>query len=85
MIVLAWMPLAASVMPSAILSLTLMFLAWQRLTWFVAFVAVAVIWRGEAWKAVFLESAQQLSELRRQLPQPNAPRTGFSRLESASI
>jgi hypothetical protein len=58
MIIAAILPLKVSVMLSAILTAALLFLAIREnfLLWFVAFAAAAMIWRGEAWKAAFLEA-----------------------------
>jgi hypothetical protein len=65
MTVLAWMPLWKSALLSTCLTVLVFVLVWRKIAlWLVAFVSIAMIWRGEAWKAVFLLTNQELSELR---------------------
>jgi hypothetical protein len=66
------MTLKASVMLAAILTVALSVLALRESFWCYVSTGVAIlmIWRGEAWKAAFLESEQRVSELQRQLRQP---------------
>jgi hypothetical protein len=83
MITLAWLPLPVSVTLCSILSVTLIASAivseWRSWTLSaMALVAILMIWRGEAWKAVFLQAEQQVSELRLPPPASISPRKGFS-------
>jgi hypothetical protein len=75
------LPLKVSLTLSAILTAALFFVCFgQRVDfWIVAGVAIGMLWRGEFWKTAFLESEQQLSELRQQLKQPASSRAEFSR------
>jgi len=61
-------------MLSAILTAALLVFAIRQQAdfWFVTILAILMLWRGEAWKSVALEAEGQLTELRRQLPQPSA-------------
>jgi len=76
-------PLAVPVTLAALL--TVILLPWALLTvrrsaslagMMLAMLAMA--WRGESWKAVFLKSEQRVLELQQQRLQPNAPKTAFS-------
>lgn len=76
MIILAWMPLALSVTLSVLLTVIVLPVAILRARRSVSFAAMtlamlAMLWRGEAWKTVFLQSERQVSELQRQLRQPS--------------
>jgi hypothetical protein len=88
--VLAWMPLKVSVTLCLILSGTLIVSAavsvWRSWTLSaMTFVAVLMIWRGEAWKAVFLQSEQQVSELQRRLRPPISSNTEWSNPEPSTL
>lgn len=77
MIILAWMPLALSVTLSVLLTVILLPTAilWARRSPSFAAMTLAMLamlWRGEAWKTVFLQSERQVLELQRQLRQPSA-------------
>lgn len=79
---LALLPLWVSVTLSGILSLALLFFALsagrQKAELFVlALVAILMTWRGEAWKTVFLQSQQQVSELLQQQQQRISSNAGF--------
>lgn len=77
LIILAWLPLKVSVTLSAILTAGLLFLAFRQAADFVlvTVLAIAMLWRGEAWKTVFLESERQLSELKEQRQTSTLPKT----------
>src|SRR5207302_1871612 len=81
--VLAWMPLAASVTLSALLTAILLpaaILKARQSPEFAAttLLAVAMLWRGEAWKAVFLQSEQQVLELQQQQQPHTSSKTKYS-------
>jgi hypothetical protein len=76
--VLAWMSIQASVTLSTLLTVIFLPIAIlkARKSMEFALMTVAMIlmlWRGEAWKAVFLQSEQQVLELQRQPRQPSEP------------
>jgi hypothetical protein len=78
---LAWMPLAASVSLSALLTMILLPAAILRARQSPLFAAttlamLAMVWRGEAWKTVFLQSEQQVLELQQPQEQrvPSKPK-----------
>ena len=82
LITLAWLPLQVSVTLCLILSATLIVsgAVSERRSWTLSamtLIAVLMIWRGEAWKAIFLQSERQLSELQRQLQKPISSNIGF--------
>jgi hypothetical protein len=82
---LAWMTLRASVTLAAILTAILLPLAVLMARRSLALsgtmlALVAMTWRAEAWKTVFLQSEQRVSELQRQLPPPISSSTGSSSL-----
>jgi hypothetical protein len=69
--VLAWMSIQASVTLAAIL--TVILLPWALLSMrqsagfaWMTLAMLAMLWRGEAWKTVFLQSEQQVLELQQQ-------------------
>jgi hypothetical protein len=82
--VLAWLPLKESVTLSGILTVALLALALRTSFWcyLSTGVAILMIWRGEAWKTVFLQSEQRVSELEQQLQKPISSTAGFSGLGS---
>jgi hypothetical protein len=80
LITLAWLlPLKLSVTLSALLSVILLLLALQesKACLVITLVSIPLIWRGEAWKAVFLESKRQVSELQQQQQIPISSNIGF--------
>lgn len=87
MITVLAMSLTASVTLSAILTAALIFVALgeKPLHWLVTLVAIGMVWRGEFWKSVFLESEQQLSELSRRLQKPISSNRESSRLPYESF
>ena len=68
LIILALLPLKVSLTRSAILAAALLLLAFRQAADFVlvTVLAIAMLWLGEVWKSLFLQSEQQLSELRQQ-------------------
>ncbi len=68
LIILALLPLKVSLTLSAILTAALLLLAFRQAADFVlvTVLAIAMLWLGEVWKSLFLQSEQQLSELRQQ-------------------
>jgi hypothetical protein len=66
--------------------LTVILLPWALVTarrsLSLAGMTLAMLWRGEAWKTVFLQSEQRVLELERQLPRPILSNTGFFLPES---
>ena len=74
--VLAWMSIQASVTLASILTVILLPWALVRVrrspgfAW-MTLAMPAMLWRGEAWETVFLQSERQVSELQRQLQQPS--------------
>jgi hypothetical protein len=77
LITLAWMALWQSAILSAALTVLVLALAWQKAAvWLIAVVAVSMIWRGEAWKAVFLATEAKASQLPPQCRQL-LPKTAF--------
>jgi hypothetical protein len=74
LIIVAILPLKASVTLAAILTAALAFLTFRQAADFVlvTVLAIAMLWRGEAWKTVFLQSEQRVSELEQRLRQPSA-------------
>src|SRR5260370_5961699 len=79
-IILALLPLKVSLTRSAILAAALLLLAFRQAADFVlvTVLAIAMLWLGEVWKSLFLQSEQQLSELRQQQSPPSAPKIRFS-------
>jgi hypothetical protein len=82
LITLAWIPLRVSVTLVAIL--TAILLPWAlvkaRRSLTLAAMTLAMLamnWRGEAWKTVFLQSEQRVLELQRQLLRPISSNTGW--------
>jgi len=74
------MPLALSVTMSTLLTVIFLPMAILRVRQSpdfaaMALVAVVMLWRGEAWKAVFLKSEQQVLELQQQRERPILPKT----------
>ncbi len=80
LIILALLPLKVSLTRSAILAAALLLLAFRQAADFVlvTVLAIAMLWLGEVWKSLFLQSEQQLSELRQQQSPPSAPKIRFS-------
>ena len=81
--VLAWMSIQASVTLAAILTMILLPWALVRVRRSLTPAAttltmLAMLWRGEAWKTVFLQSEQRVSELQRQLRPPISSNTEWS-------
>jgi hypothetical protein len=88
--VLAWMSIQASVTLAAIL--TVIPLPWalvrvrRSLTLATTTLAMlAMLWRGEVWKMVFLQSEQRVSELQRQLRPPISSNTEWSNLGLSTL
>jgi hypothetical protein len=82
---LAWLALPASVTLAGLL--TVILLPWALWTArrslalsAMTLAMLAMTWRDEAWKTVFLQSEQRVSELQRQLPQPIS-----SNIESSNL
>jgi hypothetical protein len=80
---LAWMSIRVSVTLSGIL--TVILLPWALLSFrgsasfaWMTLAMLAMLWRGEAWKTVFLQSEQQVLELQRQLRPPISSNTEWS-------
>ena len=80
LIILALLPLKVSLTRSAILAAALLLLAFRQAADFVlvTVLAIAMLWLGKVWKSLFLQSEQQLSELRQQQSPPSAPKIRFS-------
>ncbi len=76
LIILALLPLKVSLTRSAILAAALLLLAFRQAADFVlvTVLALAMLWLGEVWKSLFLQSEQQLSELRQQQSPPARPK-----------
>jgi hypothetical protein len=87
MIIAAILPLKVSVTLSVILTLALLFLALgeKPLFWAVTVVGIAMLWRGEIWKAEFLESEVQLSGRQQPLIQRTLSNKESSRLLDESF
>ena len=88
--VLAWMSIQASLTLAAILTVILLPWALVRVRRSVTLAAMtlamlAMLWRGEAWKMVFLQSEQRVSELQRQLRPPILSNTEWSNPEPSTL
>ena len=77
--VLAWMSIQASLTLAAILLPWALVTVRRSLTLLATTLAMlAMLWRGKAWKTVFLQSEQRVSELQRQLRPPISSNTEWS-------
>ena len=77
--VLAWMSIQASVTLAAILLPWALVTVRRSLSLLATTLAMlAMLWRGKAWKTVFLQSEQRVSELQRQLRPPISSNTEWS-------
>ncbi len=77
--VLAWMSIQASLTLAAILLPWALVTVRRSLSLLATTLAMlAMLWRGKAWKTVFLQSEQRVSELQRQLRPPISSNTEWS-------
>ena len=86
--VLAWMSIQASGTLAAIL--TVILLPWVMVQRSLALAAMtlmmlAMLWRGEAWKTVFLQSEQQVLELQRQQQPRTSSNTEWSNPDPSTL
>ena len=73
------LPLLVSMALMVWLSALVILLAWQRVAkCFVAVVALAMIWRGEAWRQAFLAEQAQLSLYQQRLPKTESSQRAAS-------